>query len=66
MRLLPPTTNASETALNVLFAGFELARKLLVGETESVLPLMYALPTTSRFARGSVVVGSTKAFSAAA
>ena len=55
--LSPPTKNALSTAVLSRSAKFVCCKKSPV-----VLPLIHALPTTSKFARGSVVKLSTHAF----
>jgi hypothetical protein len=49
--LFPPTKKALSTSLNVLSAKLALAKKLF-GLIDSVLPLIKAVPTRSRFALG--------------
>ena len=55
--LSPPTKNALSTALLSRSANCVCCKKSAV-----VLPLMNAVPTTSKLARGSVVRLSTNAF----
>jgi hypothetical protein len=52
---LNPTKKALLTLLNVLLANCGLFIKLF-GETDSALPLINAVPTTSKLAFGSVAL----------